>query len=177
MIQGGTVRCWGRNDYGQCNVPSGLKDVIEIRGGFEHTLALKGTPTRVDSVRPISGPSGGGSRVTITGDGFRPDAVVTFDGFPATDVLFVSPNEVQATTPPAFPGEAVVAVDGWSATAFYYRPYCGSDLDQDGEVTAADISIVLLDFGPCYQAPLAAPAPEVPPLLEAQALPDAPRQR
>jgi hypothetical protein len=70
-----------------------------------------------------------------------------------------------------------VTVNCASSDAFYYRPYCGSDLDQDGEVTAADISIVLLDFGPCYQTPSAAPAPEVPPLLDAQALPDAPRQR
>ena len=44
-----------------------------------------------------------------------------------------------------------VTVGNWvQPNAFYYRPECGSDLDQDGEVTAADIAIVLLDFGPCY---------------------------
>jgi hypothetical protein len=64
-----------------------------------------------------------------------------------------------------------VSVNGWvQPDAFYYRPECGSDLDQDGEVSTADISIVLLDFGPCYQAPVAAPTSSpLPP-----ALPDAP---
>ena len=51
------------------------------------------------------------------------------------------------------------------------------DLDGDGAIDGGDLSVILLDFGPCFQAPLAAPAPEVPPLRDAQALPDAPRQR
>jgi hypothetical protein len=73
---------------------------------------------------------------------------------------------------------ASIQVSGFTLQdAIYIRPECGSDLDQNGVVDTGDISIILLDFGPCYQAPLAAPAPEVPPLLDAQALPDAPRQR
>ena len=45
--------------------------------------------------------------------------------------------------------------------ALYIRPECGSDLDQNGTVDTGDISIILLDFGPCYEPPavLAAPAP------------------
>jgi len=54
-------------------------------------------------------------------------------------------------TPAGLPGMTSVTVGNWvQPNAFYYRPECGSDLDQDGEVTAADIAIVLLDFGPCY---------------------------
>ena len=53
-----------------------------------------------------------------------------------------------------------------SAEAFYYRPECGSDLDQDGEVTTADISIVLLDFGPCYSQSGAPSAPSPTPLAD-----------
>jgi hypothetical protein len=45
---------------------------------------------------------------------------------------------------------AVKVSDFTLQEAIYIRPECGSDLDQDGEVTAADIAIVLLDFGPCY---------------------------
>jgi len=51
------------------------------------------------------------------------------------------------------------------------------DLDRDGAIGGGDLSVILLDFGPCYQTPLAAPAPEIPPLLDAQALPDATRHR
>ena len=63
-----------------------------------------------------------------------------------------------------------VTVGNWvQPNAFYYRPECGSDLDQNGIVDAGDISIILLDFGQCYETPLVAPGtPEVPELLEAQ---------
>lgn len=111
-------------------------------------------PISIIGVRPISGPASGGTNVTITGTNFPPNAQVSFDGTPATNVHVVSSSTITATTPSGFPGEVVISVDWGSATAFYYRPECGSDLDQDGEVTAADISIVLLDFGPCYSPPV-----------------------
>ena len=37
----GTVVAWGKNDYNQCDVPSGLKDVVAIRAARRHSLALK----------------------------------------------------------------------------------------------------------------------------------------
>ena len=43
----GTVTAWGRNDYGQSSVPSGLTDVIAISGGLYHSLALKSDGTVV----------------------------------------------------------------------------------------------------------------------------------
>ena len=63
-----------------------------------------------------------------------------------------------------------ITVNGFTLTdGIYYRPECGSDLDQNGIVDAGDISIILLDFGQCYETPLVAPGtPEVPELLEAQ---------
>ena len=40
--QAGTVMAWGRNDYGQCNIPaSASSGVSGIAGGVEHTIALK----------------------------------------------------------------------------------------------------------------------------------------
>jgi len=41
----GTVVCWGDNSLGQCNVPVGLSDVVEIEAGHNHTVArqLDGT--------------------------------------------------------------------------------------------------------------------------------------
>ena len=37
----GTLAAWGRNYYGQCDVPAGLADVTEVAGGAFHSLALK----------------------------------------------------------------------------------------------------------------------------------------
>jgi hypothetical protein len=72
-----------------------------------------------------------------------------------------------------------VTVGNWvQPNAFYYRPECGSDLDQDGEVTAADIAIVLLDFGPCY-ATATSPQPDdsTPFMLQDQPAPASPQRR
>ena len=41
----GTVVCWGRNDFGQCNPPAGLASVTQIAGGSGHTIALKSDGT------------------------------------------------------------------------------------------------------------------------------------
>jgi alpha-tubulin suppressor-like RCC1 family protein len=34
------VVCWGRNNFGQCNVPEDLENVISIKCGHYHTTAL-----------------------------------------------------------------------------------------------------------------------------------------
>jgi len=41
----GTVVSWGRNDYGQCDVPAGLSNVVAVAGGSFHSLALKADST------------------------------------------------------------------------------------------------------------------------------------
>jgi predicted cobalt transporter CbtA len=43
----GTVVAWGRNDYGQTNVPAGLNDVIAIAAGGAHTVVLRSDGTVV----------------------------------------------------------------------------------------------------------------------------------
>jgi len=164
-----------------CN-GDGIVDYGQILSGQLDDDNANGVPDvcepNVTGVIPVSGPSSGGSAIIIKGTNFPENPMVLIGGVPATDVVRVSATRITATTPAGLPGMTTVTVGNWvQPNAFYYRPECGSDLDQDGEVTAADIAIVLLDFGPCYQAPPAAPAPEVPPLLDAQALPDAPRQR
>jgi hypothetical protein len=37
----GTVRAWGYNGYGQCNVPSNLGPCSAVAGGIFHTIALR----------------------------------------------------------------------------------------------------------------------------------------
>src|SRR5262249_39687034 len=41
LRRNGTVVCWGRNVEGECNVPSGLTDVIQIAAGYDFSLARK----------------------------------------------------------------------------------------------------------------------------------------
>jgi hypothetical protein len=41
MFGKGTVVAWGWNNYGQCNVPAGLSNVVAVAAGGYHSLALK----------------------------------------------------------------------------------------------------------------------------------------
>jgi hypothetical protein len=72
-----------------------------------------------------------------------------------------------------------VTVGNWvQPNAFYYRPECGSDLDQNGSVDAGDIAIILLDFGPCYSTVVpATPEDSRPFMLREEAAPAAPQSR
>ena len=37
----GLVRCWGWNNYGQCNTPADLGPCSRVAGGGYHTIALR----------------------------------------------------------------------------------------------------------------------------------------
>ena len=37
----GIVRCWGQNNYGQCNTPADLGPCSSVAGGVIHTIALR----------------------------------------------------------------------------------------------------------------------------------------
>jgi hypothetical protein len=86
---------------------------------FTYSLAA---PT-IGTVAPSTGPTTGGTPVTITGTGFQTGATVTFGGQPATDVTVVSASSISARTPlgPATEQLAVDVVvtnpDSQSATA------------------------------------------------------------
>ena len=106
----------------------------------------------ISGVLPVSGPSTGGTAIRIngtSGTNFPNPPVVTIGGVAATDIVWVSPTLITAVTPAGTPGMAVVAVNSASSESFYYRPSCGSDLDNSGVVDSGDLSIVLLDFGSC----------------------------
>jgi len=34
------VKCWGYNEYGQTNVPQGLKNLRTVSAGYQHTCAI-----------------------------------------------------------------------------------------------------------------------------------------
>ena len=64
----------------------------------------------VTSIFPPSGPTAGGTSVTITGTGFASGATVTIGGNAATGVTYVSATSIKATTPAGTVGSANVVV-------------------------------------------------------------------
>jgi len=54
---------------------------------------------QVTSISPVSGPTTGGTRVTVNGTGFTGVTAVTFDGIPGTSVSVASPTQLQVTSP------------------------------------------------------------------------------
>ena len=146
---------WGLVEWSaDCN-GDGVVDYGQIRSGQLSDDNTNGIPdiceTSITGVIPPSVPAQGGSAISINGRNFPAQPTVLVGGVAATNVVRVSETRLTATTPALLPGMASVSVNGFTlADGIYIRPECGSDLDQDGEVTASDIAIVLLDFGPCY---------------------------
>jgi len=76
-----------------------------LRG--DETIGTEGTPPpvlqgsgpAVTEVAPNTGPTGGGTAVTITGAGFAPGAQVLFAGTAATSVTYVSASRLDAVSP------------------------------------------------------------------------------
>ena len=77
-------------------------------------------PPTIVSLTPISGPSTGGTAVTISGSDIAAQTVVTFGDAPATDVTFlIAGTQVRVTTPPHTAGVVHVTItnpDGQSGT-------------------------------------------------------------
>ncbi len=71
------------------------------------------------AVSPVSGPTSGGTAVTLTGQNFASGATVSFGGVAATSVVVVSATQITAKTPAHAQGSVNVVVtnpDGQSAT-------------------------------------------------------------
>ena len=93
-----------------------------ITAGFTYVLPAPS----VTSVTPLSGPTTGGTAITITGTNFVAGATVTLGGNAAAAVAVVSGTKIKATTPAGAAGAVSVKVtnsDGQSASlanAFTY---------------------------------------------------------
>ena len=92
---------------------AGVATVMVTVSGQSGSLATGftyiGVPT-VTSVSPNSGPTSGGTAVTITGTNFATGATVTFGGTAATNVVVVSGTSITATTPAGSGGAVTVTV-------------------------------------------------------------------
>jgi hypothetical protein len=110
----GTVNVTVTNSDGQSGT---------LASGFTF-VALAPTVT---SVSPNSGPTGGGTRVTLTGMNFLSGATVTFGGAAATSVVVLSATQISAVTPPHRSGGVNIVVTnpggqlGTLASGFTYH--------------------------------------------------------
>jgi len=71
----------------------------------------------ITSVSPATGPSAGGTPVTITGTGFAPGATVSFGFAAASKIVVVSSTQITAITPPQVGGAANITIVNPSGTS------------------------------------------------------------
>ena len=115
------------------------------------------TPT-ITSITPATGPTNGGTAVTIAGGNFQVGAQVTIGGLPAGDIVVQDPATITATTPGLPAGAAVdvtVSNQGTPATkigAFTYTAGTGAiNYIQRGSTGSATPSATLSTTMPGVQ--------------------------
>ena len=99
-------------------------------GAYEQTLIESlAVPPTLTHVGPTSGPTAGGTAVSIAGSGFTGTtgvSGVTFGGTDAESYTVVSDTQISAVTPPGSPGRVTVVVNAPGGTAsranaFFYK--------------------------------------------------------
>ena len=117
----------------RANTPAAAAGTYAVRvtnpdgqaGTLNGAFTYRAAPT-VTSVSPTSGPTGGGTTITVTGTAFVSGATVAVNGVAATGVTFLSATQVRAVTPARTAGARSVQVtnpDGQADTladAFTY---------------------------------------------------------
>ena len=101
-----------------CNVPSCGSGHSNMFGSLTVNPSTNPAPT-ISGLNPGSGPTTGGTTVTISGTNFGNGAAVTFGGTSGTNVNVVSSTSITVVTPAHAVGTAAVTVmnaDGKSAT-------------------------------------------------------------
>jgi hypothetical protein len=93
-------------------VSTGIVDVVVSCGTQTATLfgGFSYYTITILSVVPSFGPFAGGTNVMINGIGFSLGCTVSFDGIPATNVIFIDSSHMRATTPSHSAGFSDVTV-------------------------------------------------------------------
>jgi hypothetical protein len=108
-------------------VAGGAACILPDTGGVPPAVELTG-------VSPPSGPTSGGTAVTLTGSGFAAGATVSFGGAAASSVVVQNAARITAVTPAHAAGTVAVTVTNPGAAAdtlspgfFYWPPLAASD--------------------------------------------------
>lgn len=99
-----------------------------LAGAFTYEAPATATAPTISKVSPASGPTTGGTSVTVTGTNFTGATAVAFGGTAATAFTVNGPTSITATTPARDAGAADVQVaapggTGTSAAAFTFVVY------------------------------------------------------
>lgn len=122
-----------------------------LAGGFTFVA-----PPTASSVSPGSGPTAGGTSVTISGTGFQTDATVSLGGTAATGVTVPNNATILATTPPQVAGVVDIVVrnpDGQSSTlaggfTYFQPPTINTVKPASGPTTGRSVTINGSGFQP-----------------------------
>ncbi|NMC71197.1 MAG: hypothetical protein GYA57_14180 [Myxococcales bacterium] len=115
-----------RDDAGASEDADVLPDDGDATDADASDAETSGSDPRLASVSPPSGPTAGGTLVTLYGENFAADAAVTFDGLACTGLVVHTARRMTCRTPAHAAGAVdvtVVNTDGRSATlaaAFEY---------------------------------------------------------
>lgn len=117
-----------------------------LSGGFTYSDSIN-----VSSVSPTSGPTGGGTVVTIKGTGFQSGAIVKFGSAQSTAVMVASSTEVDAMSPAETSGTVAITVTDPNSqssslpSAFTYTsgPSVSSISPTSGPVTGGTVVTIL----------------------------------
>ncbi|MFT4293993.1 MAG: IPT/TIG domain-containing protein [Micropruina sp.] len=105
---------------------------------------MRASAPTVTQLSPASGPTAGGTKVTVTGSGFSHLTKVTFGGVPGTHLRVHSRTTLTVTAPKGRDGVVDVRVTGrhgtskpTASTRYTYAPGCASTvIDVSGAITA-----------------------------------------
>jgi hypothetical protein len=147
------VRCWGRNNSGQCNTPADLGPCSSVAAGFTHTVALQrpldtdgdGRPDSTDNCPTIANPTQADCNNNGVGDACELAAgAPDFNG----DTI---PDTCQCLAD-LFVDRQVNGADLGALLAFWGPVNPGfpqADMNRDGKVDGADLGYLLNIWGPC----------------------------
>lgn len=141
--------------------PAGAVDVVVRVPGDGSATSTNGftyvAGPQVTAISPTTGPTTGGTAVTITGAGFAAGTTVTIGGVPATGVEVATDTQLSATTPPGAAGAADVVVtvpglgSGTLTGGFLYAdapaPPTVTSITPDTGSTAGGTSVVVTGTG------------------------------